>query len=672
MDHYSARTNSSTDQHNSSTVDIDAFFAGLDAIFAANAAPTQAEAFMLKTLHQARSTHDAASELTVLNELMGFLRSQGRHDDNTIIVHESLALAERMGIVGTEAWLTTLINAATSLRAAGEFQESEKLYQQALEASKSLLNSNDRRLAALHNNLSMLYSSTQRYKEAEHHLLEALNILERSSTNPEEDIDVASTHTNLALLLLNISGRNHEALHHAREAMNIYHQGKLEERAHYAAALASYAQVLFQTGHLSEAIDAYTHALAVIELHYGKDTEYYRSTTHNLEVAKSTLASTATRNVPSAPATVNPHTETDFRAHHAPSDEQTSNTVHAHTQSPDNISGLQLSRAYWEQYGKAMLSERYHDYVDRIAVGLVGHGSECYGFDDQYSHDHDFGPGFCLWLTSEDFQVIGGQLQQDYDALEQEFMGFGPRKSTIRAQGDSHRVGVFDIGEFFTSITGYPKAPEQHEHSAWLMLDEATLAAATNGEIFADPYGAFSRTRQGFKMMPENVRLSLISRRLGMIAQSGQYNFPRMISRGDSSAAWLCINEFVTAVSSLVFLINTPITSGYLPYYKWSFAALRRLSKRMASRLPQIAAELESILRIASAACFGGHGTAEGDQGARPAVTRVNASIEDICMAIVTELHEQGLSNNAESFLEWQRPYVEAHISSDDPCLHSV
>jgi hypothetical protein len=92
----------------------------------------------------------------------------------------------------------------------------------------------------------------------------------------------------------------------------------------------------------------------------------------------------------------------------------------------------------------------------------------------------------------------------------------------------------------------------------------------------------------------------------------------------------------------------------------------------MASRLPQIVAELESILRIASAACFGGRGTAEGDQGARPAVTRVNASIEDICMAIVAELHEQGLINNAESFLEWQRPYVEAHISSDDPCLHSV
>ena len=98
---------------------------------------------------------------------------------------------------------------------------------------------------------------------------------------------------------------------------------------------------------------------------------------------------------------------------------------------------------------------------------------------------------------------------------------------TPRAQGANRRDGVFRIGDFFESITGYHTAPAQTAPHEWLMLQESTLAAATNGEVFADPTGLFSKTRRGFKNMPDDVRLALISKRLGMIAQAGQYNLPR-------------------------------------------------------------------------------------------------------------------------------------------------
>lgn len=197
-------------------------------------------------------------------------------------------------------------------------------------------------------------------------------------------------------------------------------------------------------------------------------------------------------------------------------------------------------------------------------------------------------------------------------------------------------------------------------------MDEATLAAATNGQVFADPLGAFSKTRQGFKLMPDDVRLSLISRRLGMISQAGQYNLPRMLRRGDGSAAWMSVSMFADAVSSLVFLINTPVSAGYAPYYKWRFAALRRLSARMGTRLAGVCGKVEQVLRLAGVACYGESGQAHD------AATAMDALIDAVCADIVAELKREGLTDSDERFLEWQRPYVEAHIADDAACLHSL
>lgn len=80
-----------------------------------------------------------------------------------------------------------------------------------------------------------------------------------------------------------------------------------------------------------------------------------------------------------------------------------------------------------------------------------------------------------------------------------------------RAHGARIAVTACSIGDFFESITGYHTAPAQTAPHEWLMLQESTLAAATNGEVFADPTGLFSKTRQGFKNMPDDVRLALIS-----------------------------------------------------------------------------------------------------------------------------------------------------------------
>lgn len=623
--------------------DVAAFLSGLDAIFEAREGITRAEPYLRAALVRAEETADGGARLTVLNELTGFLRSVSRHDRALAAADEAVALADELGLAGSDALATTLINAATAHRAAGRHDAARTLYDRALAAARATMAPQDRRLAALHNNRSMLCSETEDAAGARTELLAALRILEASSVDPARDVDLAATCTNLALACYSL-GLADEAAANTARAMAVYRNGGHEASPHFASALAGQGEACFRMGRFAEAVESYRSALAIIAECYGAHSDAYRVTAANLaeveEAARGAARGAARAGSPEASPTGVPPT---------PEEATPSGT------------GLDIARAYWETYGRELLG-RYPELAGRAAVGLVGHGSECYGFDDALSRDHDFGPGFCVWLTAEDHARFGAQLQADYEALPQEFAGVGPRVLTPRAQGTGRRVGVFEIGAFYSSITGYRDAPGADHPHEWLLLDEATLAAATNGAVFADPLGAFGGIRTRFRRMPRDVRLALVSRRLGMVSQAGQYNVPRMLERGDGEAAWLAVAEFVRSTASLVFLLNGPASAGYLPYYKWQFAALRRLSRRMGSRLPQVVDRLSDVLRLASAACFGGAGFGEGGRGAGPAREQLVATIEAVCADVVAELRRLGLTRSEETFLEWQRPWVEEGI----------
>lgn len=674
----------------------------LDSMFASHASVQEIEKYLLNALNQSQAkanqeesnqaesnqaeSNAQALQLSVLNELMGFYRSRGEHTKNKQIIDNALDLARKMDLAGSEAGTTTLINAATSLRAAGSYERATEIYSQAIKESSKTLKPNDRKLAALHNNLSMLYSETGKIKEAIDQLEKALDILQKSSIDPSTDIDIAATHTNLALANLQECSQPNEstnsksdslntAFEHASTSIRMYIAGNNQNQPHYASALAGYAQVQYARKEYSDSVDAYSKALDLIAQCYGKDSESYAITLENLHQAqKAAEKFTASGVADAIQCAAEKSPATDDLQPKSNKTIQSNKTVKAED-NPKIKNGMQLAKEYWQTYGKQLLElPKFRDYKNRIAAGLVGHGSECYGFDDEISRDHDFGPGFCLWLTDEDYAKIGEDLQAAYNDLPQEFAGFGSREETPRAKSceSSKRVGVFSISEFFENITGFATAPSQDEPYLWLSLNESTLAAATNGQIFADPLGEFSKTRQSFKIMPDDVRISLISRRLGMMAQAGQYNVPRMLARKDGAATWLSINEFVRATASIVFLLNNPISAGYLPYYKWQFAALRKLSARMASRLSGVANQLESLMRLSSAACFGGIGFGEGTKGSSEAESKINEIIQNVCNEVVQELKYQGLSDCNETFLEWQRPYVEAHINSRAACLRSL
>ena len=222
------------------------------------------------------------------------------------------------------------------------------------------------------------------------------------------------------------------------------------------------------------------------------------------------------------------------------------------------LSGLELSREYYENYGAPMIHEQFADYESKIAVGLVGEGSECYGFDDSFSADHDFGPEFCMWLDDETYDAIGDKLQAAYDALPEQFLGYR-RSTTAMGQG---RRGVMRIKDFY----------EKHLHASsyeeidFAGIEDYELAVCVNGQVFRDDEGSFSLLRnQLMQGYPEEIRLKKLAQDVAGFSQTGQYNYKRMMDREDSITANLMLSDFAKHAMKLYHHMN----NAFPPHDKW-------------------------------------------------------------------------------------------------------
>ena len=156
------------------------------------------------------------------------------------------------------------------------------------------------------------------------------------------------------------------------------------------------------------------------------------------------------------------------------------------------MKGLELAREFYQAFGEPMLREQFPEWRDQIAVGLVGSGSECFGFDDEISRDHDFEPGFCLFLPDESVidRQVAFRLERAYAKLPKEFAGFS-RQTMSPVGGNRH--GVIRISDFYLAKVGAPDGRLTTEQ--WLTLPSYALAEATNGEVFRDARGEFSEIR---------------------------------------------------------------------------------------------------------------------------------------------------------------------------------
>ncbi len=282
------------------------------------------------------------------------------------------------------------------------------------------------------------------------------------------------------------------------------------------------------------------------------------------------------------------------------------------------MAGIELAREYYELYGRKMLEESFPALLPYVACGICGSGSECFGYDDEVSRDHDMEPGFCIFLPSENVvdRRTAFLLERAYTKLPKEYGGL--RRSLVHPAG-GNRKGVLRTAEFFRDRCG--SADGVLTAGQWFRTPEQALAEAVNGEIFYDGYGEVSRIRKNLAFFPEDVRLKKLAGELFIMEQAGRYNYPRCIAHGETGAAQLAVIEYAKSAMHVIFLLNRV----YMPFYKWRFRALRSLSV-----LSSAADVLEELLTT---------------DNADPQKKR--QMMESVDCAIIEELGKQALSDEA-------------------------
>lgn len=305
------------------------------------------------------------------------------------------------------------------------------------------------------------------------------------------------------------------------------------------------------------------------------------------------------------------------------------------------MNGMEISEKYYWEQGQPMIATLFPNVADRICAGLVGEGSDCYGFDDEISRDHDWGPGFCLWLDQKDYSEMGEKLQRAYRRLPGYFEGL--RMKPVFA-GLDQRVGVFSIEGFYKRFLGGMVTPSTLIQ--WLSLPETYLSVVTNGKVFADPLGTFSRIRnQLLEFYPEDIRLKKIARCCMIIGQAGQYNFQRTWLRHEYVASQQALAQFVEAAISLTFLLN----KVYRPFYKWMHRAMLTL--------PilgwEIHSQLDQLIRASLPVTDPGYSEVQG------------VVIESISGLLIQELQYQGITGSDSDFLFDHGPVVHARIKDE-------
>lgn len=573
-------------------MNIHAVLAEYDSLFG-NITLTEIEAYLYQKIGEAVAQQDDAAIITLLNEMIGLCRDTSQKEKALMYCEQLKKLMVRMHLEGTGDYATSMQNIANAYRAFGLWNEAEEAFRLIEKTYGMYLDKSDYLWASMYNNWGLLYQEKQEYEKAVVTLKKALALIVKI---PDAEIKEAITKTNLANSLFGL--KTDEAVKEGHgylaEALEIF-VADGEKDFHYGAALVAMGDYYAHNGLWDVAKNYYKKGLVEILIHTGK-TEFYNRVSEKYENAVSMM--------------------------------RVSNTWQ---------NNLEKSRAFYEAYGKPMIHTKFPEYESRIAVGMVGEGSDCFGFDDEISTDHDYAVGFCMWLTKEDMAAIGSELQEAYQKLVST-----TNEQDTNMERFSGRRGVFEIEEFYRRD-----------------VEECKLSEMVNGEIFRDELGLFTEKRRELqKYYPEALWRQKLANHLHEFAQYGQSNYARMMARKDYVTAHLCVGKAIESAMDIAYVL----IKEYAPYYKWKRKGLER------------AGEMRDILWVCEELSLTAS-QKKAWENARYSSARINTDdrcvvlLETLARIILDEMKKRKLVEGTDVFLE---NYIGQILEGDKQLIEKI
>ncbi len=248
---------------------LDKFYEELDSYFAKQEID-KVDPFLVASLAQAKEEEDYGAYIGICNEMIGFYRSVSAFEKAYVAAEDVLLLMEELQMENTEHFATTLLNAATAYRAAGDYATALRYYRQALQIYSGVLPPEDYRYAGLYNNMSILLEKTEENEEAIACARKALAIIEKLEGG---EMETATTLTNLALLYFKM-GEAGQAKELLERALSLFERSGENTDAHYSGALAGVAEAWYRMEDYEKALQYYEKALAEVKVHFGENMSY--------------------------------------------------------------------------------------------------------------------------------------------------------------------------------------------------------------------------------------------------------------------------------------------------------------------------------------------------------------------------------------------------------------
>ncbi len=505
------------------------------------------EGLLTSAIHTAMDEGDNGALLQLLNELLGFYRETGRTEDSYQIADSILSVAEHMGLEGSLPYATSLLNIANAYRAGGRLVESLEFYVRVEEMYKTMLPSDSVLMASFYNNKSLLLQEMGNLEESVNTLKKAFEIVEKHN----EPFEIAVTHANLANSYIGL-GDLDNAYKHALSSKEAFENTGLKD-SHYASALYALGMCLNDSGKTGEAQKVLTTARDIMEETLGRNEFYYRICDELKRCEISDTISACSKKSVAANGGVN-------------IDSGESNGDSAVDSDGKNISGMEFARHIYEDELKPAIERELPEYIDKITVALVGRGSDCYGWDDEQSKDHDWG-GLCVILEKEAYDQIGQKLSEIYEALPKTY-----ENAAIAPMVSGHkRRGVFEIEDFFKELLGKWPITNNDRY----VIPDYAFSTCVNGKIFTDPTGQFTEIRENLKKgHPLGVLYLKLAESAAGFSQKAQYNCSRMLKRGDRFTAEMMLYEGLKDALTLAHHID----GVYPPHDKWLYKSAGTLS----------------------------------------------------------------------------------------------